>query len=125
MFACQFKFLNKIHRGCAITRSQSQGQLDCLKSHLQSTTKNNNCTNKCDDKTDFDQLNTDLQQVFDQFDNENGNNDTNVSDDETVSSNNFKKIPGKLLPQYHLESSRGAKKDRLTQHTLQSYFGGQ
>ena len=94
MFACQFKFLNKIHRGCAITRSQSQGQLDCLKSHLQSTTKNDNYTDKCDGKTDYDLLNTNLQKASDK---ENGN-DTNISDDETISTNNFKKINTKMPP---------------------------
>ena len=112
--------LNKIHRGRAVTHSQSKDQLDWLKSHLQSITKNDNCTDKCDDdKTDYDQLDLDLQKAFDRFDEDNGSNHTNdISDDETIATVNFKKIPAKPPPQYHLESSRDEKKDRLTRHNL-------
>ena len=69
---------------------------------------------------------TELQSAFDRFDE---NHLEDISDDDTVCAGNredeaFTKADTKPPPQYHLESSRGAVKDRLTRHTLQSYFGG-
>ena len=68
-----------------------------------------------------------MQSAFDRFDEEHLEN---ISDDDTVCADNrekeeFTKTDTKPPPQYHFESSRGDKKDRLTRHTLQSYFGGQ
>ena len=127
VFACCLKALNQIHRGRAVTRAQSKKQLDCLTSHLQSTTKNDSCTDKRDDEdTDYDKLENELQSAFDRFDEEHLED---ISDDDTICADNrekeeFTKTDTKPPPQYYLESSRGDKKDRLTRHTLQSYFGG-
>ena len=103
--------------------------MDRLTSHLQSTTKNDKCTDKQDDEdTDYDKLEVDLQSAFDRFDEEHLED---ISDDDTVCANNcnqeeeFLKTSTKFPPQYHLESSQGDKKDMLTRHTLQSYCGGQ
>ena len=69
-----------------MTLAQSKKQLDRLTSHLQSTTKNNKCTNKQDNEdTDYDKLEADLQSVFDQFDEEHLED---ISDDDTVCANN-------------------------------------
>ena len=67
-----------------------------------------------------------MQSAFDCFDEEHLED---ISDGDTVCADNrededFTKTDTKPPPQYHLESSRGNKKDRLTCHTLQSYFGG-
>lgn len=84
--------------------------------------KNDNCTDKCDE-TNYDKLKKDCQNAFNWFDKENGN-ESDISDDKTIDVNNLEKNEAKQLPQYYLESSCGDKKDWLTQHTLQSYFGG-
>ena len=44
--------------------------------------------------------------------------------DESSNESPFSKEDRVPPPQYHLESSRGEVKDRLTSHTLESYFGG-
>ena len=127
VFACHLKALNQIHWGRAVTWAQSKKQLDRLISHLQSTTKYDCYNDKQDDEnTDHDKLEYKLQSAFDHFDEEHLED---ISDDDTVCADNrkaedFKKIDTKPPPQYHLESSRGDTKDRLSRHTLQSYFGG-
>ena len=67
-----------------------------------------------------------MQSAFNRFDEEHLED---ISDDDTVCADNreieeFTKPDTKPPPQYHLESSRGDKKDRLTRQTLQSYFSG-
>ena len=111
-----------------MTQAQSKKKFDRLTSHLQCTTKNDEYTDKRDDKdTNYDKLEADLQSAFDRFDKEYLED---ISDDETVCANNcnqgkeFLKTSTKPPPQYHLESSQGDKDDWLTRHTLQSYFGG-
>ena len=110
-----------------MTRAQSKKQLDCLTTYLQSTTKHDSCNDKRNDEdTDYDKLENELQSAFDRFDEKHLED---ISDDDTVCADNrenveFTKIDTKPPPQYHLESSQGNKKDRLTRHTLQSYFGG-
>ena len=127
IFDSRLKALKKIHREHAVTQAQWKKQLNCLISHLQSTTKNDKCTDKRDDKdTIYDKLEAELQSAFDWFDKEHINN---ISDDDIICSDNCDKEEStktdtKPLPQYHLESSWGDKKDRLTRHTCQSYFGG-
>ena len=69
-----------------MTQAQSKKQLDYLTSHLQSTTKNDSCTDKRDDEnTDYDKLETELQPASDQFDKEHLED---ISDDNTVCVNN-------------------------------------
>ena len=71
VFAYRLKALDQIHRGRAVTWDQSKKQLDRLTSHLQSTIKNDSCTDKQDDEdTDYDKLEIDLQSAFDRFDEE-------------------------------------------------------
>ena len=127
IFARRLKALNQIHRGRAVTQAQSKKQLDRLTSHLQSTTKHDSCDDKRDDENlDYNKLEDELQSAFDHFGEKHLED---ISDDETVCADNqededFTKTDTKPPPQYHLESSRGATKDRLTRHTLQFYFGG-
>ena len=91
-----------------MTRAQSKKPLDCLTSHLQSTTKHDSCDDKRDDEdTDYDKLENELQSVFDCFDEKHLEN---ISDNGAICANNqenedFTKIDTNSSPQYHLESS--------------------
>ena len=86
VFACRLKALNQIHRGCAVTRTQSKKQLDRLTSHLQSTTKPDSCNDKRDDEdTDYNKLVNELQSAFDRFDEEHLED---ISDEDTVCADN-------------------------------------
>lgn len=80
-----------------MTRAQSKAQLDCLKSHLQSTTKNDICTDKRNyEDTDYDKLDKQLQAAFNQFD---GTIFADNCENEEFTTTNTKP-----LPRCHLES---------------------
>ena len=85
-----------------MTWAQSKRRLDCLTSHLQSTTKNDGYNDKQDDEdTDYNKLKNELQSAFDQFDEEHVED---IFDDDTVCAGNreneeFTKTNTKPSPQ--------------------------
>lgn len=80
---------------------------------------------------EFDKLDAHLPETFDWFDEDHL---ADISDDKTrlfncadnyESTEDFEKTDTKPTPQYYLKSSWDEKKEWLTKHTLQSYFGKQ
>ena len=130
-------FLNRVHRGRVLTRGQRTKNQDQLLSCLKNTTADIDAArpsspdvdaqpSSCDEPFDDDYLcegdpGEMLKQALTELD---VNDIRDFLNDGSNSDMPFEKQLRAPPPQYHLESSRGDVKERLTNHTLQSYFGG-
>ncbi|OEU11655.1 hypothetical protein FRACYDRAFT_244773 [Fragilariopsis cylindrus CCMP1102] len=141
VFSNRINFLNRIHRGRAMTRGQRKKNRDQLQSCFEHSTSQNEShipnipsSTPDDDASsfnEFDDMGDDylcegdpgemLKQALKELD---MNDIKDLMQDSDTDAPLFEKQERKPPLQYHLESSRGDVIERLTNHTLQSYFGG-